>query len=53
MQIEGLTSTVKHELLHALGFSSSLFAYFRDEDGEPRRVLELFFKKIKPILDGK
>ena len=26
-----LASTVKHELLHALGFSSSLFAFFRDE----------------------
>ena len=28
-EIEGLTSTVKHELLHALGFSMSLFAFFR------------------------
>ena len=27
--IRSLTSTLKHELLHALGFSSSLFAYFR------------------------
>ena len=28
-EIEGLESTVKHELLHALGFSMSLFAFFR------------------------
>ena len=34
-EVGGLTSTVKHELLHALGFSSSLFAFFRDKDGEP------------------
>jgi len=27
--IQSLTSTLKHELLHALGFSSSLYAYFR------------------------
>lgn len=33
--IESLSSTIKHELLHALGFSSSLFAFFRDKDGEP------------------
>jgi len=31
-----LTSTLKHELLHALGFSSSLFAFFRDSSGRPR-----------------
>ena len=29
--IESLSSTIKHELLHALGFSSSLFAFFRDK----------------------
>ncbi|XP_059047554.1 leishmanolysin-like peptidase isoform X2 [Achroia grisella] len=28
-------STVKHEMLHALGFSVSLFAFYRDDDGEP------------------
>jgi len=33
--IRSLTSTLKHELLHALGFSSSLFAYFRDKNGKP------------------
>jgi len=34
--IRSLTSTLKHELLHALGFSSSLFAFFRDSLGRPR-----------------
>ena len=34
--IRSLESTLKHELLHAFGFSSSLFAFFRDETGEPR-----------------
>ncbi|KAG8229044.1 hypothetical protein J437_LFUL007599 [Ladona fulva] len=28
-------STVKHEILHALGFSVSLFAFFRDDRGLP------------------
>jgi leishmanolysin-like peptidase len=30
-----MTSTVQHELLHAPGFSSSLFAFYRDKEGEP------------------
>ena len=34
--IQSLESTLKHELLHAFGFSSSLFAFFRDSDGKPR-----------------
>ena len=34
--IRSLESTIKHELLHAFGFSSSLFAFFRDTDGDPR-----------------
>ena len=34
--IRSLESTLKHELLHALGFSSSLFAFFRDTEGRPR-----------------
>jgi len=33
--IQSLTSTLKHELLHALGFSSSLFAFYRDKNGRP------------------
>ena len=34
--IRSLESTIKHELLHAFGFSSSLFAFFRDSEGRPR-----------------
>ncbi|XP_063220729.1 leishmanolysin-like peptidase [Bacillus rossius redtenbacheri] len=30
-----LLSTVKHEILHALGFSVSLYAFYRDEQGRP------------------
>ena len=30
-ELEILLSTVKHEMLHALGFSVSLFAFFRCE----------------------
>ncbi|VDD93296.1 unnamed protein product [Enterobius vermicularis] len=33
---EVLLSTVKHEILHALGFSAGLYAFFRDENGRPR-----------------
>jgi len=33
--IRSLGSTLKHELLHAFGFSSSLFAFFRDKQGRP------------------
>lgn len=33
--MEILLSTVKHEILHALGFSVSLYAFYRDENGEP------------------
>jgi len=33
--IRSLISTLKHELLHALGFSSSLFAFYRDKNGRP------------------
>lgn len=35
-ELETLLSTVKHEILHALGFSASLYAFYRDENGEPR-----------------
>ncbi|KAB7506187.1 Leishmanolysin-like peptidase [Armadillidium nasatum] len=34
-EVQTLLSTVKHEILHALGFSVSLYAYFRDDNGEP------------------
>ncbi|CAK5086317.1 unnamed protein product [Meloidogyne enterolobii] len=33
---EVLLSTVKHEILHALGFSAGLYAFFRDSEGRPR-----------------
>lgn len=33
-----LLSTVKHEILHALGFSVSLYAFFRDKNGDPRTL---------------
>ncbi|XP_033218855.1 leishmanolysin-like peptidase isoform X2 [Belonocnema kinseyi] len=35
-ELETLLSTVKHEILHALGFSVSLYAFYRDKNGEPR-----------------
>ncbi|KAK0159574.1 hypothetical protein PV327_010670 [Microctonus hyperodae] len=35
-ELETLLSTVKHEILHALGFSVSLYAFYRDEQGLPR-----------------
>ncbi|XP_015685752.1 leishmanolysin-like peptidase, partial [Protobothrops mucrosquamatus] len=31
----GMLSTVKHEIIHALGFSAGLFAFYRDDDGNP------------------
>ncbi|XP_059146566.1 leishmanolysin-like peptidase [Physella acuta] len=30
-----LLSTMKHEILHALGFTAGLYAFYRDADGEP------------------
>nr|XP_029712436.1 leishmanolysin-like peptidase isoform X1 [Aedes albopictus] len=35
-ELQTLLSTVKHEILHALGFSVSLYAFFRDDEGNPR-----------------
>ena len=34
-ELDVLISTVKHEILHALGFSVSLFAFYRDQNGDP------------------
>ncbi|OCT63246.1 leishmanolysin-like peptidase [Xenopus laevis] len=31
----GMLSTVKHEIIHALGFSAGLFAFYYDDDGMP------------------
>ena len=28
-------ATVKHEIFHALGFAPSLYAFFRNQSGEP------------------
>lgn len=33
--LKALIATVKHELTHVLGFSVSLFAYYRDANGRP------------------
>ncbi|XP_032880482.1 leishmanolysin-like peptidase isoform X1 [Amblyraja radiata] len=34
-EFPGMLSTVKHEIVHALGFSAGLFAFYRDDDGKP------------------
>ncbi|XP_040296892.1 leishmanolysin-like peptidase isoform X1 [Bufo bufo] len=34
-EFAGMLSTVKHEIIHALGFSAGLFAFFYDDSGEP------------------
>uniref|UniRef100_A0A8C9VJR7 Leishmanolysin-like peptidase n=1 Tax=Scleropages formosus TaxID=113540 RepID=A0A8C9VJR7_SCLFO len=31
----GMLSTVKHEIIHALGFSAGLFAFYHDDNGKP------------------
>uniref|UniRef100_A0A674J9P2 Leishmanolysin-like peptidase n=1 Tax=Terrapene triunguis TaxID=2587831 RepID=A0A674J9P2_9SAUR len=31
----GMLSTVKHEIIHALGFSAGLFAFYHNDDGNP------------------
>ncbi|XP_006636416.3 leishmanolysin-like peptidase [Lepisosteus oculatus] len=31
----GMLSTVKHEIIHALGFSAGLFAFYHDDEGKP------------------
>lgn len=31
-----LLSTMKHEILHALGFTAGLYAFYRDDHGNPR-----------------
>uniref|UniRef100_A0A8L8KUM5 Leishmanolysin-like peptidase n=1 Tax=Heligmosomoides polygyrus TaxID=6339 RepID=A0A8L8KUM5_HELPZ len=43
---EILFSTVKHEILHALGFSVGLYAFFRDENGKPRTKRNRYGKPI-------
>ncbi|XP_056293393.1 uncharacterized protein lmln isoform X3 [Pseudoliparis swirei] len=34
-ELEGMLSTVKHEIIHALGFSAGLFAFYHDDEGKP------------------
>ncbi|CAI5446275.1 unnamed protein product [Caenorhabditis angaria] len=43
---EILVSTVKHEILHALGFSVGLYAFFRDEAGNPRTKRNRYGKPV-------
>lgn len=50
-ELDTLLSTVKHEILHALGFSVSLYAFFRDENGQPRTTRKP--DTGKPYLDEK
>lgn len=50
-ELDTLLSTVKHEILHALGFSVSLYAFFRNENGKPRTVRKP--DTGKPYLDEK
>lgn len=50
-ELDTLLSTVKHEILHALGFSVSLYAFFRDENGKPRTARKP--DTGKPYLDEK
>lgn len=50
-ELDTLLSTVKHEILHALGFSVSLYAFFRDEHGKPRTPRKP--DTGKPYLDEK
>lgn len=50
-ELQTLLSTVKHEILHALGFSVSLYAFFHDENGLPRTPRKL--DTGKPYLDEK
>lgn len=50
-ELDTLLSTVKHEILHALGFSVSLYAFFRDENGKPRTTRKP--DTGKPYLDEK
>ncbi|XP_068602104.1 leishmanolysin-like peptidase [Brachionichthys hirsutus] len=34
-EFDGMLSTVKHEIIHALGFSAGLFAFYHDDEGRP------------------
>ncbi|KAH9524376.1 hypothetical protein Btru_054341 [Bulinus truncatus] len=48
-----LLSTIKHEIVHALGFTAALYAYYRNSDGEPlteRDAITGFPLKFNPQL---
>lgn len=49
---EVLMSTVKHEILHALGFSAGLYAFFRDEHGRPRSAQPALIPSPSTQADG-
>ena len=38
--IQYISSVAKHEVLHAIGFSSSLFPFWHDSNGQPRTQRE-------------
>ncbi|KAL5468694.1 hypothetical protein EMCRGX_G029802 [Ephydatia muelleri] len=46
-----IMSAVQHEALHALGFSSSLFALWRDQNGNPRTPRDPA-SKLPPVVNG-
>lgn len=48
-ELDTLISTVKHEILHALGFSVSLYAFYRDDHGNPLTPRD---NKGKPPLNA-
>ncbi|CAL8120069.1 unnamed protein product [Orchesella dallaii] len=48
-ELDTLISTVKHEILHALGFSVSLYAFYRDDSGNPLTPRD---NKGKPPLNA-
>ena len=47
-KMASMISTIRHELLHALGFSASLYAFYRDEKGQPRTPRD---ESGKPPID--
>ncbi|XP_029646723.1 leishmanolysin-like peptidase [Octopus sinensis] len=44
-QTKQLLSTIKHEILHALGFTAGLYAFYRDQDGNPLTTREGYDNK--------
>ncbi|XP_043929619.1 leishmanolysin-like peptidase [Protopterus annectens] len=46
----GMLSTVNHEIIHALGFSAGLFAFYHDDDGNP--LTPRFANGLPPFNDS-